>query len=321
MASSELAPAHTRLLYKHGFHAGNAADVLKHCVLICLLQQMTAKNKPFSYVDTHAGAGSYNLLGDEATTLGEHKAGLGILRSAVEQGQELPASAAELLQISNGLDGAYPGSPCIAARLCRPMDSLLLVERAVDQHASLVDAVGADERVTAHLADGYAVVRNRKLCPAGGKRALVLIDPPYQFGSDNDQIVSHTPVHATCGCTSCMCPPQPNVTRCSFHAWMGRTGDCRRVLHQALESGQVGHLVPTHPRCEQGRPAVQGCMQGGGRQRRADGGIADARQRRDIGEWQWEGSRWRWRRCGRWRDAGKRHVACAATVWHRSPAR
>jgi len=190
VASSELAPAHTRLLYKHGFHAGNAADVLKHCVLICLLQQMTAKNKPFSYVDTHAGAGSYNLLGDEATTLGEHKAGLGILRSAVEQGQELPASAAELLQISNGLDGAYPGSPCIAARLCRPMDSLLLVERAVDQHASLVDAVGADERVTAHLADGYAVVRNRKLCPAGGKRALVLIDPPYQFGSDNDQIAT-----------------------------------------------------------------------------------------------------------------------------------
>ena len=178
----------TRLPYKHGFHAGNTADVLKHSMLCLLLQHMLMKDKPFTYVDTHAGAGMYRLDGDESSTLREHDIGIGLLRRAALEGQAMPDAIGALLRIAQD-ERCYPGSPSIAASLCRPCDSLFLCERAADQHALLLQAMGDDARVTALQADGYTATRDRRQCEhVGRSRALILVDPPYQFGSDTEQI-------------------------------------------------------------------------------------------------------------------------------------
>ena len=189
-----------RLPYIHAHHAGNAADILKHTTLILLLQSMQTKAKPFTYVDTHAGAGRYGLVakedpgaGDSSTALRERASGIDKLRDAHVLGDGrpgLPQPALDLLQIVASDPGSYPGSPAIAAAICRPQDSLLLVERADGPHAELKASMGADGRVTTLLQNGYAVVRDRTICPAGGRRALVLIDPPYQMGSDTEQIAA-----------------------------------------------------------------------------------------------------------------------------------
>lgn len=195
-----LLSATRRLPYQHGFHAGNAADVLKHCVLICMLQHMKQKDKPFVYCDTHAGAGAYDLRGDEGSTLREYDTGIGELRrAALHMPRPVPEALETLLALADEKSYTYPGSPLIAQALCRPSDELVLVERAEDQYERLVRAVGNDGRVTSLNGDGYKALRDRQACPQAGKRrALVLIDPPYQYGSDTEQIarlVQHMAKH------------------------------------------------------------------------------------------------------------------------------
>ena len=182
-----------RLPYQHGFHAGNFADVMKHCVLISLLEHMRLKGSPFVYVDTHAGAGSYNLQA-EAARLGEHKLGVSRLLSTSE---ELPASAAILSRLLTQSGGRYLGSPLIASQLCRQQDSLLLCEKAADQCALLRQNVGDDTRVTVQCADGYKALTRKELC-SPQSRALVFMDPPYQMGSDSERataLVKHLRKH------------------------------------------------------------------------------------------------------------------------------
>lgn len=184
----------TRLPYKHGFHAGNAADVLKHTVLILLLQHMQLKEKPYIFCDTHAGAGMYDLLAEESAHLQEHDRGINLLRRSVTNNEQ-PDAVNVLLSICDDYDG-YPGSPLIANALSRPGDSMFVCERAEDQHARLVESLARrgglknDPRITALCADGYKALTDRRSCPQAGKtRALVLVDPPYQYGSDTEQIV------------------------------------------------------------------------------------------------------------------------------------
>lgn len=143
------------------------------------------------YCDTHAGAGVYDLRSDEGSTLREHDTGIGQLRRAVSlQDGPQPAAIAALLALADENTQSYPGSPCIAQALCRESDELLLCERAEDQFDRLMQALGRDDRVTALCTDGYKALRDRRQYPQAGKRrALVLIDPPYQFGSDTEQIV------------------------------------------------------------------------------------------------------------------------------------
>ncbi|MCQ9424792.1 23S rRNA (adenine(2030)-N(6))-methyltransferase RlmJ [Pseudomonas sp. LJDD11] len=166
--------------YRHAFHAGNHADVLKHIVLTRLIALMSRKEQPFAYIDTHAGIGLYDLQGDEATRTGEWVEGIGRLWEATD----LPAAAAgymDVLRHMNRKTGElryYPGSPELARRLSREQDRVLLNEKHPDDGALLKDNMKFDRRVAVHLGEGWHVPR--ALLPVQEKRAVMLIDPPFE---------------------------------------------------------------------------------------------------------------------------------------------
>lgn len=166
--------------YRHVFHAGNFADVLKHAVLVALLRALTRKDAPLAYLETHAGAGRYDLGGAEAARTREHEAGIGRLLAA----PRLPAPLADYVAVVRGDQPAneplreYPGSPLIAARLLRAQDRLLLCELEESAHAALRLAFTGDPRVAVHRRDGYAALK--ALLPPAERRGLVLVDPPFE---------------------------------------------------------------------------------------------------------------------------------------------
>jgi 23S rRNA (adenine2030-N6)-methyltransferase len=166
--------------YRHAFHAGNFADVLKHAVLVALLRALTRKDAPLAYLETHAGAGRYDLGGPEAAKTREHEAGIGRLLDA----PRVPAALADYLAVVRAGQPAgtglaeYPGSPLIAARLLRPDDRLLLCELEESAHAALKLAFAGDPRVAVHRRDGYAALK--ALLPPRERRGLVLVDPPFE---------------------------------------------------------------------------------------------------------------------------------------------
>ena len=161
--------------YRHAFHAGNAADVLKHTVLVGLLQALKAKPAPFCYVETHAGRGRYDLDGAQARKTAEAAGGIGRLRGAVG----LPPLLLDYLKLA-GADGAgiYPGSPLLASRLLRHADSAQLCELHADEAAALRRLLRGDRRLHVHQRDGYAALK--ALLPPREKRGLVLVDPPFE---------------------------------------------------------------------------------------------------------------------------------------------
>lgn len=176
------------LSYRHAFHAGNHADVLKHFVLVRLLRHLTAKDKPFWYIDTHAGAGAYGLDAGYASKNAEHRDGIARLWARTD----LPPPLADYLDLIRALDPRvtptlYPGSPYIAWKLLRPQDRLRLFEL----HPTDVDLLGktfkdAGRRVQVTLGDGYAELK--ALLPPPPRRALVLIDPSYEDKRDYTRV-------------------------------------------------------------------------------------------------------------------------------------
>lgn len=167
------------LSYQHGYHAGNMADVHKHAVLAAVLGRMVQKDKPISYLETHAGRGLYDLGAPEALRTGEARAGIDRLAPALPAAHPL----AQVLAMVRGAHGAraYPGSPVIAAHLLRPGDRMHLAELHPQEHAALCAAMapfGADVR----REDGFAMAR--ALCPPMPRRGLMLIDPPYEVKED-----------------------------------------------------------------------------------------------------------------------------------------
>ena len=195
-----------RLPYEHGFHAGNFADAMKHTVLLLLLQRMCDKESPFVYVDTHAGAGRYDLGGDEALRLGESTDGIDLLRSAADRmgSAALPMPVRRLIELDAQAAGFYPGSPLLAAESLRPQDSMLLCELAPDQYSRLlscppIPSMVADGRAKVLCRDGYKTLSSKdKNVLTTQKRALVLVDPPYQMGSDTERtaaLVLHLATH------------------------------------------------------------------------------------------------------------------------------
>ncbi len=162
--------------YRHAFHAGNHADVLKHIVLTRLIALMSRKEQPFAYIDTHAGLGLYDLQGDQATRTGEYLEGVARLWNR----DDLPAMADDYLRIIKRLnaDGElryYPGSPELARRLMRQQDRALLNEKHPEDGPLLKENMKKDPRVTVHLGEGWHVPR--ALLPVQEKRAIMLIDP------------------------------------------------------------------------------------------------------------------------------------------------
>ncbi len=176
------------LSYRHGYHAGNHADVLKHVVLVSILDYLTAKPKPLWVIDTHAGAGAYELKRGFATQLAEYKGGIGRLWN--ESG--LPAALARYVALVRALnpDGRltrYPGSPWFAHHLTRADDRLWLHEL----HPADFAAIGRHlrgRRVKVKQADGLQALR--ALLPPEPKRALVLIDPSYEVKADYRGVVT-----------------------------------------------------------------------------------------------------------------------------------
>ena len=175
--------------YRHGFHAGNHADVLKHIVLVQLLRQLAAKDKPFWFVDTHAGAGAYALDEGFAAKKGEYETGITRLWSV---DKPLPAIAEYLEQVrAMNPDGKlrhYPGSPQIALQMTREQDRLRLFELHSTEGRVLQGyfAGSAGKRVTVQPTDGFANLKS--VLPPPPRRALVLIDPSYEDKEDYKRV-------------------------------------------------------------------------------------------------------------------------------------
>ena len=158
--------------YRHAFHAGNFADVVKHLALTAILLHLRRKDAPFAVIDTHAGRGAYDLSGDEAARTGEAANGIGRLDTLEGEG-----ALAEYLRLARGRD-AYPGSPLIAAALLRPQDRLVAIEKHAEEAGHLKAALARARPARVEEADGYK--RLAALLPPPERRGLVLIDPPFE---------------------------------------------------------------------------------------------------------------------------------------------
>lgn len=176
--------------YRHAYHAGNFADVLKHSVLFALIQSLRAKDTPFALIDTHAGSGCYALDSEESVKTGEYRDGImrllfpDLYTAGKVSGATLPPLLRHWLDAILALPGneqglkLYPGSPLQAARAMRETDTAQLCELHPEEAAQLRDLFRHDHRVHVHNRDGYEALK--ALVPPKEKRGLVLIDPPYE---------------------------------------------------------------------------------------------------------------------------------------------
>ncbi|MCW8866137.1 MAG: 23S rRNA (adenine(2030)-N(6))-methyltransferase RlmJ [Colwellia sp.] len=180
------------LSYRHAFHAGNFADVLKHSVLTLVLDYMTRKEKGFHYIDSHSGAGMYQLADEFAQKTGEYKDGIAKLINE----QELPEALQPYINLiselnpdseKNGLD-LYPGSPGIAKRFMRRQDSTHLFELHPTDIQHLTDFCHRWKKAFIKQSDGYQGVLG--LLPPPSRRGVVLIDPPYELKEDYQKAVN-----------------------------------------------------------------------------------------------------------------------------------
>ncbi len=187
--------------YRHQYHAGNFADVVKHALLVPLFRGLQRKEKGLLHLDTHAGRGSYDLAaaarGDTLARRPEWPDGIGRL-----QGRRAPAGWLEdYVRLVEDFDAArrtagetegglrhYPGSPALALALARPQDRLAFCERHPEEAAALAGEFEWCRRVSVHPMDGYAAVR--AMLPPPEKRALVLIDPPYEDGDEHARVLT-----------------------------------------------------------------------------------------------------------------------------------
>ena len=177
------------LSYRHAFHAGNHADVLKHLVLVQLLRYFNLKDKPYWFIDTHAGAGAYSLTRGYATQVAEYKDGIARLWTR----DDMPEAVQDYVGIvrSENRDAAlrhYPGSPRIALALARESDRLRLFElHSSDCPLLERNLAEAGKRVLIQHGDGLAGLK--ALLPPPPRRALTLIDPSYEVKADYQHVV------------------------------------------------------------------------------------------------------------------------------------
>ena len=167
--------------YRHIYHAGNFADVMKHALLLPLIAAMQRKDKPFLLLDTHAGIGRYDVLSEQAEKTGEWRAGIGKILDAP------PPALADFAALVRRL-GLYPGSPAIAAALLRPMDRLLACELHPDDAAQLRRTMRGSKNAAVHERDGYEALN--AFLPPPEKRGLILIDPPFER-ADEYPVLTH----------------------------------------------------------------------------------------------------------------------------------
>jgi 23S rRNA (adenine2030-N6)-methyltransferase len=189
--------------YRHHFHAGNFADVMKHALLVQLVRGLQKKEKGFLYLDTHAGRGAYDLTvaaeGDSRPRKPEWPDGVG----RIQGWEDLPVAEAQYWELvkkfdasrrggeaiaANGAVKYYPGSPWFVRELARPQDRLVLCEKQPEECATLREEFLFSARTTVQETDGYTAVR--AFLPPPERRALVLIDPPFEAQQEFAQVVS-----------------------------------------------------------------------------------------------------------------------------------
>jgi 23S rRNA (adenine2030-N6)-methyltransferase len=177
------------LAYRHAFHAGNHADVLKHVVLTALLRYMNGKPKPYRLIDTHAGAGGYSLEGRFAQKKGEYEHGIARLWSRAD----LPAPVADYVALvrqfnPEGRLEQYPGSPAFAQMLLRTQDQLRLFELHPTDHRILASYLGAVKGAEVFDTDGFDGLKGQ--VPPSSRRGVVLMDPSYEGHGDYARVVA-----------------------------------------------------------------------------------------------------------------------------------
>jgi 23S rRNA (adenine2030-N6)-methyltransferase len=171
--------------YRHSFHAGNHADVLKHLTQLALLNSLKQKSKPFSYFDTHAGAGIYDLKSDEAKKTGEHQQGIGRII-----GKQVSSSLTKqyLDLVGHYYDrDLYPGSPTLALSEARAEDKITLMEWHNTEIGHLKRHLSRHKNVGVHHRDGFEGLL--AMLPPKPARGLVLIDPPYERVDEYQQVI------------------------------------------------------------------------------------------------------------------------------------
>ncbi len=176
------------LAYRHAFHAGNHADVLKHIVLLQVLEHLNQKDKPYRLVDTHAGAGGYSLQDAAALKKGEHLQGIAKLWTR----KDLPAPVADYVALvrkfnTHGELRHYPGSPTLAQAVLRAGDQLRLFELHPADHRTLQLGFDGIRRAQVMHADGFVGLKGQ--VPPTPRRGAVLIDPSYEGDADYLKVV------------------------------------------------------------------------------------------------------------------------------------
>ncbi len=172
--------------YRHSFHAGNFADVHKHVALLMLLRLLKQKDKPFLYLDTHSGRGSYDLQSGRAQQTLEHEQGVARIMNWAQAPDEVKALA-DAVRACNQSSGSdmryYPGSPLLAMQELRPVDRGLCYEAHADEAKILARVLSGAPRMSVEHGDGWQALRSK--LPPLERRALVLIDPPYESAQDD----------------------------------------------------------------------------------------------------------------------------------------
>ena len=176
--------------YRHSFHAGNSADVVKHALLIALVRALQIKESALTLIDTHAGCGIYDLEGNEAQRTGE--AAGGVLRAFADPNPLLDDYRAAVLAVNEGINAGtgprlYPGSPQILSQLLRPQDSLILNEKHPEDARSLRNAMRGTPAAV-HERDAYELWL--ALLPTKSPRGVVVVDPPYEQTDERARITA-----------------------------------------------------------------------------------------------------------------------------------
>ena len=177
------------LAYRHAFHAGNHADVLKHITLTLVLRYMNQKDKSYRMIDTHAGAGGYSLEGQYAQKKGEYLQGV----ARLWERDDLPEAVADYMALvrqfnPDGMLEQYPGSPAFAQMLLRSQDQLRLFERHPTDHRILEAYLGGVRGAEVKDTDGFEGLKGQ--VPPSSRRAVVLMDPSYEGHGDYPKVIS-----------------------------------------------------------------------------------------------------------------------------------
>jgi len=184
------------LSYRHSYHAGNFADVFKHVILTLLIEALKRKESPFCYLDTHAGAGRYDLASAAAQKNREYAGGIGSLWKILNPAPEV-RDYISIIQAFNGCETSgkrvplrhYPGSPRIVRTLLRPQDRMVLTELHPSDFEILKTEFKGDRQVAVHRLDGYQGLKS--FLPPKERRGLVLIDPAFENSGEFNLLVEY----------------------------------------------------------------------------------------------------------------------------------